>query len=239
MVLPLGLFSVLSFWYLPKLGLRLVVFAGMVLISAGFVCLHGMQINSSYPDVVWRILVFSCGIGLCTAPTTSAIMGAVPDEKQGVASAINDATREIGGALGIAVAGSILAERYSHLLSPRLAVFPPQVRHPVSASLAQAIEIANKLGPQGNQIIQMGKEAFVAATHTSTSCWRSSSPRPRYRSGCGHPDETVSNCAWCAGSDRPSSAGADELGRAVPDHHNRRVRAAAGDRGQDRSVHDP
>ena len=65
---------------------------------------------------------------MCTAPTTSAIMGAVSDDKQGVASAVNDTSREMGGALGIAVAGSILAGRYSHELAPRLADFPATVR---------------------------------------------------------------------------------------------------------------
>jgi EmrB/QacA subfamily drug resistance transporter len=119
MVLPLGALSALSFWYLPRLGLRLVVFAGMLLMSAGFFCLRGIALDASYVDLCWRFLVLSVGLGLCTAPTTSAIMGAVPDEKQGVASAINDTTREVGGALGIAVAGSILAERYSHELVPR------------------------------------------------------------------------------------------------------------------------
>jgi hypothetical protein len=169
MVVPLTVLSALSFWYLPRLGLRLVVFIGMVLMSAGFFCLRGIELNGSYLDLLWRLLILSCGIGLCTAPTTSAIMGAVPDEKLGVASAINDTTREIGGALGIAVAGSILAGGYSHELTPRLATFPPPVRGPASGSLAQAIELANKLGPQGNQLAEVSKAAFVVAVQTSTS----------------------------------------------------------------------
>ncbi len=82
------------------------------------------------PTSTWRGRCWSpaIGIGLCTAPTTSAIMDAVPDEKQGVASAVNDATREVGAALGIAVAGSVLAAQYSSALAPALAGFPEQVR---------------------------------------------------------------------------------------------------------------
>ena len=79
-------------------------------------------------------------------------MGAVPDEKQGVASAVNDTSREMGGALGIAVAGSILAGRYSHELAPRLAGFPAPLRGQATDSLAKAVEIAGRLGPQGRQL---------------------------------------------------------------------------------------
>src|SRR5215469_18105874 len=96
--------------------------------AGGFGCMDGLDLNSTYSEFAWPTLILATGIGICTAPTTSAIMGAVPDEKQGVASAVNDTSREMGGALGIAVAGSILAGRYSHELAPRLADFPATVR---------------------------------------------------------------------------------------------------------------
>ena len=127
-MVPLGIFSALSFWYVPKLGLRLVLFIGTVLMAVGFACMYGLDLHSTYLEFAWPTLILATGIGMCTAPTTSAIMGAVPDEKQGVASAVNDTSREMGGALGIAVAGSILAGRYSHELAPRLANFPEPVR---------------------------------------------------------------------------------------------------------------
>jgi hypothetical protein len=74
----------------------------------------------------------------------------------------------MGGALGIAVAGSVLAGRYSQELAPRLAGFPEPVRGPATDSLAKAVEVANKLGPQGNQLAALGKNAFMAAMHAST-----------------------------------------------------------------------
>lgn len=140
----------------------------MLVMSVGFLCMRGLELNSNYFDLAWPALILSTGIGLCTAPTTSAIMAAVPDEKQGVASAVNDTTREVGGALGIAVAGSILAERYAHELVPRLAAFPPSVRGPASDSLAKAVEVADKLGPQGRQLARLGETAFLTAMHAST-----------------------------------------------------------------------
>ncbi|MGO9510154.1 MAG: MFS transporter [Mycobacterium sp.] len=159
--------SGLSFWYLPKLGLRLVLFAGLLLIAVGFFLLHGIELHSSYLDQLWRWLVLSVGIGLITAPTTSAIMSAVPDNKQGVASAVNDAAREIGAALGIAVAGSILAARYTDRLLPQLAAFPEPVRGPASDSLAEALNMSNMLGPQGHQLAMASEIAFLHAMQTS------------------------------------------------------------------------
>src|SRR6202020_2604937 len=132
-MVPLGIFSALSFWYVPKLGLRLVLFIGTLLMAVGFGCVCSLDLHSTYADFTWPTLILATGIGICTAPTTSAIMGAVPDEKQGVASAVNDTSREMGGALGIAVAGSVLAGQHSHQLAPKLAGFPAAGRGPATA----------------------------------------------------------------------------------------------------------
>jgi len=113
------------------------------------------------------MLVLSTGMGICNAPSTTAITGAVPLSKQGVASAINDTTREIGGALGIALAGSILAAGYSHALVSNVAMLPPTIRQPALGSLAQALTIADRLGPQGRALSRHSKEAFVLAMHSS------------------------------------------------------------------------
>ena len=163
LAIPLLTFSLLSSWYLPKLGLRAVVFASMALVSVGFLCMCTLRTDSSYLEVLWPLLVISSGFGLCTAPTTSAIMTAAPNEKQGVASAVNDATREVGGALGIAMAGSILAGSYSHHVASGLTAFPEPVRGPASDSLAQALAAADRLGPQGHQLAEVSKTAFVEA----------------------------------------------------------------------------
>ncbi|OBK29225.1 MFS transporter [Mycobacterium asiaticum] len=166
-MVPLGICSALSPWYLPKLGLRLVLFLGTVLMAVGFLSMLVLDLNSSYLELAWPTLILSTGIGFCTAPTTSAIMAAVSDEKQGVASAVNDTARELGGALGIAVAGSILAGRYSHELLPKLSEFPAPVRGPASDSLAKAVEVAERLGPQGDQLATLSQSAFLTALHAS------------------------------------------------------------------------
>jgi hypothetical protein len=140
---------------------------GLLLIAVGLFCMRLLDANSSYLEFVWPVLIVSAGIGLCVAPTTSAIMGAVPDEKQGVASAVNDTTREVGAAIGIAVAGSVVAAHYSNVLRPALAGFPEQVRGPALESLAQALAVAEQIGPQGRQVAQLAESAFLQSMHLS------------------------------------------------------------------------
>ena len=113
---------------------------------------------------MWPLLLAASGIGLCTAPTTSAIMNAVPDEKQGVASAVNDATREIGAAIGIAVAGSILAAVYHNSLAPGLSALPEQLRGAATDSLASAMAVSEQMGPQGARLTELAQAAFIDAT---------------------------------------------------------------------------
>ncbi|OBI45824.1 MFS transporter [Mycobacterium kyorinense] len=230
LMLPMLTFSILSRWYLPRLGLRLVIFVGLLLISAGFLWLRVLDVNSPYWDMMWPLLVVSTGIGLCTAPTTSVIMAAVPDEKQGVASAVNDTTREVGAALGIALAGSILAARYGHVIAPHLTPFPEPVRGPASHSLAQALELSERLGPQGAQLADISRSAFLAATQSSVLVL-----------GVIIAVAALLIAAWAPGRDgqqlrlvrqivsrRRNSD--DELRSPVAEHDDAGVRAATGDR---------
>ena len=83
---------------------------GPRLMAVGLVVLSTMDAGSSYWHLVAGVLVLGLGMALATTPATTAIVASLPDEKQGVASAVNDASREVGGALGIAVLGSVLAD---------------------------------------------------------------------------------------------------------------------------------
>jgi EmrB/QacA subfamily drug resistance transporter len=235
---PMLTLSVLSPWYLPRMGLRLVTFIGLLLISAGFLWMRVLQVDSPYWDMMWPLLVMSTGIGFCTAPSTLAIMTAVPDEKQGVASAVNDTTREVGAALGIALAGSILASRYAHLLAPHLRGFPGPARAPASHSLAQALEISKTLGPQGSRLAELSQTAFLQAMQTSMLVLGIIIAIAAFAIGAWAPGRNGQQLRPVRRitSRRPS---ADELRGPVPEHHDAGVRATAGDRGQDRSVDHP
>ena len=167
LVVPVTMLSGFSFWYLPKLGLRLVVFLGLLIMAVGFLCMQRLDLNSSYLDLAWPLLVLSTGIGLCTAPTTAAIMSAAPAEKQGVASAVNDTARELGAALGIAIAGSMLAAQYTRSMTPRLMAFPEPLRGPAAESLAESIEVSHRLGPHGAELADVTRTAFLHSMQSS------------------------------------------------------------------------
>jgi len=225
--------------YLPKIGLRVAMALGLLLIGAGLFSMRFLDAGSTYIDLVWTLLLCSAGIGLCVAPTTSAIMNAVPDEKQGVASAVNDTTREVGAAIGIAVAGSVLAAQCTNALAPGLAGFPEQVRQPTLDSLAQALGVAAQMGPQGARLADLAEYAFIQSMDLSllvvsivlavaaafVAVWSPGRDGQQFR--------FVQRV-----TPRPSRS-YDELDGPVTDHHDGGVRPPAGDGGKHRAVDNP
>ncbi|MBO0678936.1 MFS transporter [Mycolicibacterium sp. S2-37] len=167
LAIPVLVLGATTHLWLPRTGLRNAVMFGLILIAAGLLCMRTLAVDSSFLDLAWPLLIISAGIGLCTAPTTSAIMGAVPDDKQGVASAVNDTTREVGAALGIAAAGSVLAAQYQHLLAPSVAALPEAIRGPALDSLAQAMAVAERSGPAGSDLAGAAQTAFLSAMDVS------------------------------------------------------------------------
>ncbi|KMO81098.1 Multidrug resistance protein stp [Mycolicibacterium chlorophenolicum] len=101
------------------------------------------------------------GLGICMAPATAAIVAATPVEKHGVAAAVNDAAREVGAAVGIAIAGSVLAAGYTDRITPALPGLPGPARGPFSDSLAAALQAGEKSGPAREQLATIAKSAFM------------------------------------------------------------------------------
>ncbi|MBY6687456.1 MFS transporter [Rhodococcus sp. BP-149] len=167
MMVPLVLLSVVAPWMAARLGLRLMTVTGLLAIAAGFYFISRLALDSTYVDVLWPTLMMSAGLGLTAAPATAAIVADTAVEKHGVAAAVNDATREIGAAIGIAVAGSVLAAGYSRNIAPAMEVLPPEARGPVTDSLAGALEVADRAGPAGRQLADFAKSAFLHGTEQS------------------------------------------------------------------------
>jgi hypothetical protein len=93
-------------------------------------------------------------MGLTSAPATEAIMGVVPKAKAGVGSAVNDATRLLGGTLGVAVIGSVYASLYASRLATALPIgLPGTVARPAHASVGAALTSASKLGSAGHPVL--------------------------------------------------------------------------------------
>jgi Na+/melibiose symporter-like transporter len=145
-----------------RLGVRLVGSAGLTLMAAGFLVFSTLAAGSSY----WRFglgaVLAGAGMGLATAPATTAIVSSLPGRRQGIASAVNDLSREVGGAFGIAVLGSILNSGYLSSISPLASHLPARVARPVKNSLAAALQLAPKAGRLGPALVDQAQRAFVS-----------------------------------------------------------------------------
>ncbi|MCR8899068.1 MFS transporter [Gordonia sp. GONU] len=117
-VAGVGVFSLLSNWVAVRLdSLKYVIAAGALLSGAGLIALGLIPVDN-YWTLAAILAVIAIGIGLASAPATTAIMSNTPLDNQGVGSAINDTAREIGAAIGIAIAGSMVAAGYESRIGP-------------------------------------------------------------------------------------------------------------------------
>jgi hypothetical protein len=123
-------------------------------------------VHSSYPPLAVAVAIMGAGMGLVMAPASTAIMNSVPSHQAGAGSAINDTIREVGGALGIAVIGSISAAAYSARLGSALvaAHVPGSAAHIATASVAAADALSVRAGgAAGAQLADAAHAAFVHA----------------------------------------------------------------------------
>ncbi len=105
--------SPLSARFVERFGTKVVVGGGLMASMVAMASFVVIEPTSPYfPDLVWRLVLMSAGMAVAMAPATESIMGSLPLGKAGVGSAVNDTTRQLGGALGIAVIGSVLASVY-------------------------------------------------------------------------------------------------------------------------------
>jgi EmrB/QacA subfamily drug resistance transporter len=125
-------------------GQRRVVSTGLVVVATGLGLLSLSGLHANYPLLALSLIVTAAGMGMVTAPSTGAIVASLPLDKAGVGSAVNDTTRELGGALGVAVIGSILSSLYRGDVVHRLAGLPATA-HRASASLGAALQTAGTL----------------------------------------------------------------------------------------------
>lgn len=121
------------------LGTTAVVSAGLAIFAGGLAWASTVDAATPYGQIAAQMLLLGGGLGLTFSPATEAIMGSLSADKAGVGSAVNDTTRELGGTLGVAVAGSIFASVYSgHLASTALPGLPAEaMRH--SMGLAHTV----------------------------------------------------------------------------------------------------
>ncbi|HEX7444418.1 MAG TPA: hypothetical protein VF320_11045, partial [Acidimicrobiales bacterium] len=138
--------------------------------AVGFAWTTRDSATSSYWLVVGQMFFMGGGLGLVNAPATEAIMGALPPAKAGVGSAVNDTTRQVGGALGVAIIGSVYSSIYgsqiAHAIGSAGVSLPADVSATVNDSVGGALGVATKIGgPQGQALADAARAAFVEGMH--------------------------------------------------------------------------
>jgi EmrB/QacA subfamily drug resistance transporter len=146
-----GVASVLGTKLAVRYGTKLIVAAGLLFVA----CFYGwvaavISPTTGYATIAAQMVLYGVGMGFTSAPATEAIMGVVPKAKAGVGSAVNDATRLLGGTLGVAIIGSVYASLYASRLTAALpAHLPGALAHAAHQSVGAALTVAGRLGAAG------------------------------------------------------------------------------------------
>jgi EmrB/QacA subfamily drug resistance transporter len=150
-----------------RFGQKLVGGGGIAIAAVGMLALSTLDASSGYLPLLVAQIILAIGIGLAMTPATNAIVSSLPTAKQGVASAVNDTTREIGTALGIAVMGSMFTTGYRNAIDGQLGGLPADVAEPVREAPGLALAVASKLGAGGEALAAAARDAFGNGMRTS------------------------------------------------------------------------
>ncbi len=163
--LPLGLMPAAanSDRLVAKFGRPNVIATGLILVALGLGLFTLVDIDTSYAQIAATFVLLGLGIGLTMAPSTTAVMDSIPESKAGVGSATNDSSREVGGALGIAIGGSVLNEIYqSTIVIPASASAQSSM---IQESFPAAMTIGQQMLAAGNSegamLIASARESFI------------------------------------------------------------------------------
>ncbi|HET8527161.1 MAG TPA: DHA2 family efflux MFS transporter permease subunit [Actinomycetota bacterium] len=149
-----------------RIGTKLVVATGLALMAGGFAIASTNDASTPYSVIATAMILMGFGLGSAAAPATESILSSLPPAKAGVGSAVNDTTREVGGTLGVAVLGSIMASVYGSRIVDALSgtPLPAPARVAAGDSLAAALQVAGQLGGAAGQgIASAARDAFVQA----------------------------------------------------------------------------
>src|SRR5262245_37984754 len=169
-VLPLSImlvvFSQVSARAAARVGTKVVVSLGLVVVAGGLAIGASFGSHSTYAILAVTVTSIGIGMGCVMAPATEAIMGSIPRHKAGVGSAVNDTTRQLAGALGVAVIGTVLSSGYRTDLADALdhAGLPEQARRRAATSISSAIDTAHRVGGErGERLLAAARDAFIHA----------------------------------------------------------------------------
>ena len=147
-----------------RLGTKRVVAMGLIVASIAFVTITQWEPDTNFWIVGATLFALAFGLGNVMAPSTDAVMGAVPEANAGVASAMNDVTRQVAGAFGVAVIGSAINTVYGSRMAEAVAGLPPGTADAARDSVGAAVRIASLIPPEiGVPLAQAARTAFTDA----------------------------------------------------------------------------
>ena len=155
-----------------RLGNKVVITFGVLMVAVAMALFGLLSVDAAMWKVIAVSLVLGLGMGNVMAPATDSIMGSLPREKAGVGSAMNDTTRQTGGAVGVAVLGSIMSSRYASAVTSAAGAqhVPAQLTAAVKANVGQAVSVAgsSRAGRLGPALLSIARTSYVSALHTAT-----------------------------------------------------------------------
>ncbi|MCZ4555283.1 MFS transporter [Rhodococcus maanshanensis] len=162
-----------------RIGTTAVIVFGLLLTGLGLYLGGLVDVDSTYlADVLPSMVSMALGLAIVQGPATESIMSSLPLDEAGAGSAVNDTTREIGGTLGVAVLGSIVASYYSTTISPNIDRVPAMLMNEDEKGFARATvlsvleirkrEIPTMLEPQRENLITAMKSAVLQGSQTAS-----------------------------------------------------------------------
>jgi EmrB/QacA subfamily drug resistance transporter len=148
-----------------RAGAKLTMAAGLLLIAAGLWQISGATVATTFAGTIAGMVLLGAGAGLAIPTATGSVLGSVPESDGGVASATNTTAMQVGGALGVAVVGSLLTTRYQDKMTAGLAGYhlPHAVVTAIQSSLGGALAVAAHAGGAAGQLLaHLARTAFVS-----------------------------------------------------------------------------
>jgi EmrB/QacA subfamily drug resistance transporter len=160
-----------------RIGTKATVAIGLGFVTLGLLVATRLSVSSPYTDIVWRLMLMSFGMGMVMAPATESVMGSLPLAKAGVGSAVNDTTRQVGGALGVAILGSVMSSHYGPTVARWFTgkPLPASARHTARQGIGNALGLAQQIrrspipnaAALADSLARTANSAFVTAFHSA------------------------------------------------------------------------
>jgi EmrB/QacA subfamily drug resistance transporter len=153
-----------------RVGTKLVLGSGLLVVALALSLMSLFTVGTSTPLIIATTMLMGAGMANVMAPATESIMGSLPREKAGVGSAVNDTTRQVGGAIGVALIGSLMASRYGGHVDTNLADanLPTNVLDRIGGNIQAGVSIGRGTpGALGDRIVGVAQDAFMSGMHVA------------------------------------------------------------------------